>query len=101
MRIRYYGMYSGRRRGEDIPRAQELIGVPVTDDQEHDTAGDLDGDADEAPRLNGPTCERCQVEMLHVAEIPAEVGWRRSRNTSRHLPRRSLADVTCNPPRPP
>ncbi len=100
MRIRYYGMYSGRRRGEDIPRAQALIGVPVTDDQEHDTAGDLDGDADEAPRLNGPTCERCQVEMFHVAEIPAEVGWRRTRNTSRHLPRRSLADVT-NPPRPP
>ena len=75
--------------------------MPVADDQEpHDTAGDLDGDADEAPRLNGPTCERCQVEMLHVAEIPAETGWRQTRNTSRHLPRRSLADV-ANPPRPP
>ena len=98
MRIRYYGMYSGRRRGVDIPRAQELIGVPVTDDQEHDTAGDLDGDADEAPRLNGPTCERCQVEMFHVAEIPAEVGWRRTRNTSRHLPRRKLVSTRPRPP---
>ena len=95
MRIRYYGMYSGRRRGEDIRRAQALIGVAVTDEDPHDTAGELDGDADDAsPRLNGPMCEQCQVEMFHVAEIPAEVGWRRTRNTSRHLPRRALADVT-------
>ncbi len=50
MRIRYYGMYSGRRRGEDIPRGQALIGVPVTDDQKQGTASDLDGDADEAPQ---------------------------------------------------